>query len=228
MRRILTAAACSLSLVGVAHATPVTITFDGLAAGTVVDTEIPGVTVSATGGSGQAIIFDSNNPTGEDEDLGAGFTLVGPNTGPAPAASLLIISEDGDLADPDDNGGGGIFTFDFDGVVNFIGFTGVDFNDASANLIVSLFDEGGAEVFSYDFNANSSLSVGDNEYYSFFTNVFGSGIMGVALATIELTGSGAIDNLTFDANAVPIPGAIPLLFSGIAGLGFAMRKKRAA
>lgn len=225
MRMILAAIASTTLMAGAAHAAPVTLTFDSLSAGDVVTGQFPGVTVSATGGSGQAIVFDTDSPTGGDDDLGSPLTRVGPDEGSVAAGNVLIISEDGDLNDPDDNGSGGVFTFDFDGVVTFLGFDGVDFTDAGANLIVTLFDDAGDTLFSYDFAANSMASVGDNEYYSFFTTVFGSGIAGVALATIELTGSGAIDNLTFDA-AIPVPGALPLLLSGIAGLGFASRRKR--
>ena len=77
-----------------------TLDFNTFAAGTVIDNEYEDVTISATGGSGQAMTFDSANPTGGDDDL-ASDTLGG----------LLIISEDGDSADPDDNAGGGSIFF---------------------------------------------------------------------------------------------------------------------
>lgn len=73
-----------------------TLDFNPFAAGTVIDDEYEGVTVSATGGSGQAMVFDSANPTGGDDDLGSD-TLGG----------VLIVSEDGDSSDPDDNAAGG-------------------------------------------------------------------------------------------------------------------------
>lgn len=226
MRKFLSVASASAALMGVAHAAPVTITFDGPAAGTIVSNQFAGVTISGTGFG--PMIFDSNNLSGEDDDLVGPFTRVGPDLGSTPSGNILIISEDGDTSDPDDNGNGGTLTFDFDSVVTFLGFDAIDFTDASANLIVRLFDTGGTEIFSYDFGANSMASVGDNEYYSFFGNVFGAGIAGVATATIQLTGSGAVDNLSFDVSDVPIPGALPLLLSGIAGLGFSMRRKKRA
>ena len=65
-----------------------TLDFNAFAAGTVIDDEYEGVTISATGGSGQAMIFDSANPTGGDHDL-ASDTLGG----------VLIVSEDGDSSD---------------------------------------------------------------------------------------------------------------------------------
>lgn len=49
----------------------------------------------------QAMIFDTDNPTGGDDDLGVG------------TGNSLIISEDDDSRDPDDNGVGGVITFDF-------------------------------------------------------------------------------------------------------------------
>ena len=231
MRNFLSVAAASAAIIGVAHAAPVTITFDGPAAGTIVSNQFPGVTISGTAEG--PMIFDTDNPTGEDGDLGAPFTNVGPDEGSTPAGNVLIISEDGDTSDPDDNANGGTFTFDFDSVVTFLGFDAIDFSDASANLIVRLFDTSATEIFSYDFAVDGPNSVvGDNEFYSFFSSVFGTGIAGVASATIQLTGSGAIDNLSFDMppdiNDVPIPGALPLLLSGIAGLGFAMRRKKRA
>ena len=225
MRKFFSAAIASAALMGVAHAAPVTITFDGQAAGTIVSNQFPGLSVSGTVFG--PMIFDTNNPTGDDADLGGPFTNVGPNQGSTPSGNVLIISEDGDTSDPDDNGNGGTFTFTFDNVVTFLGFDGIDFSDANANLIVRLFDTSATEIFSYDFAADGpGGTVGDNEFFSFFGNVFGAGIAGVATAEIQLTGSGAVDNLTFDVADIPVPGALPLLLSGIAGLGFAMRRKK--
>jgi len=227
MQKLLSAAVASVALMGAAHAAPVTIDFEGPAAGTVVSNQFAGVTVSGTAFG--PMIFDTNNPTGGDSDLGSPLTNAGPDQGSTAAGNVLIISEDGNSNNPDDNGNGGTLTFDFDSVVTFLGFDGVDFTDGNANLIVRLFDTSATEIFSYDFAADGpGIDVGDNEFFSFFSNVFGAGIAGVASATIQLTGSGAVDNLSFDVADVPIPGALPLLLSGIAGLGFSMRRKKRA
>ena len=70
------------------------INFNDLSSGTVVDNEYSaqGVTVSASGGADQAMIFDTANPTGGDWDLET-----------SNLDKALIISEDGDSSDPDDN-----------------------------------------------------------------------------------------------------------------------------
>ncbi len=100
-----------------------------------------GITVSATGGSGDAMIFDGANPTGGDDDLGSphesfggpgegadgAFGLVGENR--IPQRRILIISEDGDQSDPDDNAVGGTLIFDFDRDLNMNELLFLDFGD---------------------------------------------------------------------------------------------------
>jgi hypothetical protein len=102
-----------------------TLNFNDLSTGTVVDNEYQsqGVTISASGGSGQAMIFDTSNPTGGDSDLHT------TNLGKA-----LIISEDGDSNDPDDNGGGGTLTFTFDSATSVENLTFLD-NEEGARVI---------------------------------------------------------------------------------------------
>ena len=43
--------------------------FNGFTSGTIIDNDYDGVTISAIGGSGDAMIFDTANPTGGDRDL---------------------------------------------------------------------------------------------------------------------------------------------------------------
>lgn len=64
-------------------------------AGDVITTQLSYFDVEAVGGSNQAMVFDSHNPTGGDWDLGVR------------RGNLLMISEDGDASDPDDNARGG-------------------------------------------------------------------------------------------------------------------------
>ena len=152
--------------------------FNAFAAGTVIDDEYEGVTVSAIGGAGKAMIFDSANPTGDDDDL-ASDTLKG----------LLIISEDGDSTDPDDNDGGGKLIFDFDNVVTMKSITFKDIEESAGK---------GTQIIFYDAN--------DNEIDAQFVQPTQDGgettvqlfVPGTSKVKVVLEGSGAIDNVKFD------------------------------
>ena len=155
-----------------------TLDFNSFAAGTVIDDEYAGVTISATGGSGEAMIFDSANPTGGDQDL-ASDTLGG----------LLIISEDGDSSDPDDNASGGSIVFDFDSEVTIKFITFKDIEETT---------EPGTQIFFYDAAGNVIASqfvepTGDNGEATVSLDV-----PGTARFEVVLQGSGAIDNLVFN------------------------------
>jgi len=81
--------------------------FEGFASGTVIDNQFDGVTITAqrdvnNTAANDAMIFDSNNPTGGDHDLGYNGR-----------GNILIVSEDNDSNDADDAVGGKM-TFDFD------------------------------------------------------------------------------------------------------------------
>ncbi|MGC1497993.1 MAG: tandem-95 repeat protein [Sulfitobacter sp.] len=155
-----------------------TLDFNTFTAGTVIDNEYEGVTISATGGSGQAMIFDSANPTGGDEDL-ASDTLGG----------LLIISEDGDSSDPDDNASGGTISFDFDNLVTMKSITFKDIEESTPP---------GTQIFFYDEAGNVIDSqfvepTGDNGEATIELNV-----PGTARFEVVMQGSGAIDDVAFD------------------------------
>jgi hypothetical protein len=110
-----------------------TINFEGLAEGAIVTSVSSGsgisgdaiagsVGVSASGGSGDAMIFDSDcggGCSGEDPDLQS-------NTG-----KVLIVSEDGNSADPDDNHIGGTLSFTFPFEVTVMSFQITDYGDRS-------------------------------------------------------------------------------------------------
>ena len=160
------------------------IDFDGFAAGTVIDDEYAslGVNISATGGSNQAMIFDSANPTGGDNDLRTPGNGINNTT---PQGNILIISEDGDSSDPDDNARGGTITFDFDDGVNINSLSFVDI------------EENGGKVFTTDANGNVTTTaipgVGDNSFQTLSINDDD-----VVKLEVDLTGSGSISSLDFD------------------------------
>lgn len=166
------------------------IDFNDLATGTVVDNEYAsqGVTISAAGGAGKAMIFNTASPTGGDHDLRT------TNLGKA-----LIISEDGDSGDPDDNASGGTFTFAFDtpADVNRLTFLDIEegarikFFDAQGNLIEKVNIAGAGS--SDDDDDDDDGPNGDNGQM-----IVDFDVAGVARMEVTLHGSGAIDNLVWD------------------------------
>lgn len=227
MRHILKAAAGAVLLFGGSNAlaTVVVADFEGQAAGTVVTNQFAGFAVEATNAvateARQAMIFDTHNFTGGDSDLAADIrhrdTGVIKDFG-----NVLIISEDGDSSDPDDAADGGQFVFTFDNPVTFIGMDLIDIN-AAESVQIQLLDLAGAVLFS---GGNGATTTADNEYFTSTTTP--GGVAGVARAVITLSGSGAIDNVTFDPGApVPVPGALPMMAAALLG-GRWMRRRKAA
>ncbi|MGD1808902.1 DUF7507 domain-containing protein, partial [Dapis sp. BLCC M126] len=147
--------------------------------GTVIDTEYSalGVTISATGGSNEAMIFDSANPTGGDGDLATNSE-----------GNILIISEDGDSSDPDDNAGGGVITFDLDNPVDVNSINFVDIEEA------------GGQVFTTDADGNVTTTAipapGDGSLQTL--NINDNDVVKIE---VDLVGSGAISGLDFDSIA---------------------------
>ena len=158
-----------------------TLDFNAFAAGTVIDDEYAtteGVTVSATGGSGQAMLFDTNNPTGGDTDL-ASDTLDG----------VLIISEDGDSSDPDDNDAGGSLFFDFNEPSFIKSLTFKDIEETSGDGTLMIFYDADGGVIDEHF-VQPTDDGGER--------TVGLGVDGVSRLEVRFEGSGAVDNLVFD------------------------------
>ena len=160
-----------------------TIDFNSLATGETVtdqysDIGVRIVTAGTPPGEDQAMIFDTNNPTGGDDDLATDNL-----------DNVLIISEDGDATDPDDNATGGALNFEFDSPVLVKSLT---FLDLETEARVLFFGEDGSLISEQVVPPN-----GDNGQAVVQFNV-----PGTVRFEVELQESGAIDNLVFDDNTV--------------------------
>ncbi len=224
MRKLMIGAIFGLAATG---ANASVLDFESFSAGTVINAfSVDGITgsVAAVGGSNQAMVFDTDNPTGNDDDLAAPF--FDSFTGPAPAGGtpavgagelnpgkVLIISGDGDAGDPDDNAGGGTITFTFDQAVTFNGF---DVFDDVSNFLVSA--NGGA----------FTLAAINMDYDNQFTSVTGIGWEGVTSLVFDFgQASGAIDSIDFSIpTQVPVPASLPLLAFGLGAFGYIARRRR--
>jgi hypothetical protein len=177
-----------------------TIDFEQYAAGDVVSDLGGGVTVTAKKmkkfglAPGLAMVFDSACPTGDDTDLGTpNESFGGPGIGAdgqsgrpfensIPLGKVLIISENGDSAEPDDNRRGGLLSFSF-GTPTFVDSIGLLDNEDSVSIRVHT--AGG--------NALTILERvgGDNSF-----NLVPVQISGVIKLDVMLNGSGAVSHVT--------------------------------
>lgn len=165
-----------------------------------------------------AQIFDTANPgSNADGDPDLGIPFVDAVTGAAFAnpGNVLIVQEDpnadGGLdTNPDDAGDGGIIEFVFDQVVNILSF---EVFDDVTNFTVTTDVAGQTET----------VNIGeDNEALLVLLN-----FDGVQTLTFDFgNASGAIDNITFEVPAIPLPAGMPLLLAGLAGLGYMSRRRR--
>lgn len=130
------------------------------------------------------MIFDTANPTGGDNDLAT--TTEG---------NVLILSEDGDASDPDDNGGGAIFTFNFTGNAAFqAAFASVD---VEAACLLDIEETGTIEIIRAG-NMNPAMidfpnAGGGGNNVLFSVDVSGDG-SNVEFLKFKLAGSGAVSS----------------------------------
>jgi len=217
-----TLAAFAGPLLLAATATADSIDFEGLATGTIL------TSVNSAGGAGPilvsgfnpsfgagveaAVVFDSSNPTGGDDDLGSPHSdFGGPGVGSGGAngatyanttalGKILIIAEDltlgggGLVVDPDDADDVGM-TIDFDfsalGTVTMSSCSYIDIETSRPEGSVEMFDAGGTSLGIVGLTA-----VGDNG-----VNTVGLGsVSGVDHLRVTLNGSGAISGFDFEVD----------------------------
>ncbi|MEM6748320.1 MAG: hypothetical protein AAF608_12970 [Pseudomonadota bacterium] len=234
MKQLICAVSVAAVLSGAASASE--LTFEGLGGeGTPIDTVVvDGVTidisVSSSTSFDQAILYDTASPVGEDPDLEAPFfnTATGETETADMVGNILIISEnddsdgDGSFDPADDLGSGGTFTFEFSVLSTVFSMDVLD----SKKTTFKFFDENGDQI-----GGNvvvGSVDTIDTEFPNEMTTVVfgdaGVGISGVKSFTVKLKESGGLDDLSFEA--IPVPGALPLMIGGAALLGAAGRRRR--
>ncbi len=182
-----------------------------LAAGTVLTNQWAnkGISISAHNNNNshpdKAIIFDSSNPTGNDDDLGtpnqdfggpgigSGGSSGQPGQNSLSLGNLIIIAtddvdnnNDGFVDDPDDEAAGGKIFFDFDDPVEIQNIEFVDMDDGSLSSKVICKKSNGTEVeFTIPY-------LGNNSYKKL--SVF---ITDVVKLTIKFKGSGSVASIGY-------------------------------
>ena len=227
MKKLKTAFALSTLLYATASSALV-LDFEGFGLGQIIDDEYFttfGVTIAATsavaGSPDVAIVFDSDNPTGGDADLGAPFAPGAGNPfGSISPGNLLILQEDDTCGtdfctEPNDQGArpAGTISFTFENAVFIESLDFFDIEGTESDIgDVVLFDIAGVEIASFTIPNTG----GDNLWQRLLI-----GVGGVGAIDVNMGGSGALDNLQF---AVPLPAGLPLMLGALAMLGFTRRR----
>jgi hypothetical protein len=144
-----------------------------LAAGTMISDQFEGVKFSTLSEFG-LMLFDSQNPTGDDFDLGA--TDLG---------KVLIISEDGNSSNPDDNAAGGMIRLDFENPIQVDSLGLLDIEEAGGSI--TFYDQNAAIIDTVEI-----VGAGDN-----LPQELTFDLENVASLEINLAGSGALTELNF-------------------------------
>lgn len=173
------------------------IDFNGLLAGTTVNTlssgfgvsgaMIPGSVavmgridwddLSPVGGINYGMIFDTDNPTGDDEDL---------DVDGRDYQEVLIVSEDLDADDPDDAAQGGMLMFDFSGFGS---------GEVTIYDFITIDNEKGGEYEALDADGNVVVSGTLAMIPDATDQVVTLNAAGVEQLTVTFYGSGAMDNI---------------------------------
>lgn len=191
------------------------------------------------------VAFDTDNPTGGDNDLAGPFLPGNNNTtgeGALSPGNVLIIQENTDSCTSDGNGGYTNCTDPDDEGRRPAGTISIVFTDAVDLVSMDLFD---IELLEDGMTENNRIRLYSDAAKTlpinidFFTPAMGSGnaadnkwdrvmfgVDDVMAIDVNFGGSGALDNIVFNYNvSVPAPAALALLGLGMIGLG--LRRRRA-
>lgn len=147
-----------------------------------------GVHLTSNSSNHPLMIFDSDNPTGGDNDLQSpGYG----NNNVMAQGNILILSEDGNPNDPDDNVSGGdiILTFDQPVFIRSVGLLDID----SYNNKVKVYDANNNLVASIPVT-----NLGDNSFQTIQVNQ-----AAVAKLVVDLSNSGAVTAVDFCSQGEP-------------------------
>jgi glycerophosphoryl diester phosphodiesterase len=148
--------------------------FEGadLVVGTVITDQFADMGLTVSGNGLDAMIFDTANCTGGDTDLS--HDELG---------NVLILSEDGDSSDPDDNAGGGTFSFTWADLVTVDALKFLDIEENGGAITLYGPDAGMLGMFEIPGLADNSLQTVEID------------VAGVRQMDVTLAGSGAIAEL---------------------------------
>ncbi len=210
-----------------AHAAETVLDFDGTHGGDILAEDLAFVSkiIVDNGGDGpdKLVYFDTEVGLDnslplddQDPDLFAPFKDVDTGDKVRPGGIAIIPDQLAPLAD--DEGKGGTVTFVFDIPVTMESIRFFDTSKATVKLFsdTALTQEIGEEKIKGLDDQNGVNQTGVLDLSSFAP---------VYAITIDMTGtSGGFDNITFEA--VPIPGALPLMIGGVAALTAMGRRRR--
>ncbi len=224
------------SMFVVTSANALVLDFEDFSAGSIMSNQYDGVTISGNGSSSGApdvaVVFDTGNPTGGDDDLAGPFSTSNASlSNDYDPGNVLILQENAPCGDtscdePDDDANGGRFSFQFDGpvTINSIDFFDIEENEvggevrAFAMAFVAL-DSDGDPIDMWTVPSTG----GDNTW----DRLILEGAVDVGRLDVILWGSGAIDNIDFSTAVIPVPASV-WLFGSALGLLAGVRRRLAA